>query len=312
MAFSERDHRDIKTAEGVRKMAEMRRFDQEFAAYGTLEYKPDGREMYHAGANEEQLLNNMERATYEGSFFTPLISLRERTPAPAGFDEILEQAAKYALLSKMKKVYGSSGYLEAIKPFYETPANDLAQPALEAYRRAIDGYFDERKNQLFLGGIQEAYKRKILTHESFNAFYEWYEDVTRQMEDIPVIGDAFARTFYGFVYVQAGSIRLFVDAKRSAAARVRAEKRRAGARVGAIMKKTCYFHTFAQIRDVKKQFGQWVTDACDASYLALLQALDDTPGVIDKNDLANTAARFAGQAEASAAFGYYQALWNGK
>lgn len=306
---AEKQHRDIQCADDVRKMAEMRRFDQEFAAYGTLEYRPDGTEWYHAAADEERLIVNMEKATYNGSFFTPVIALRERTPAPAGFDEILNQAVKLALLSQMKRVY--KGYLEAIVPFYRVPSNNLAYPLLAQYRDEIDGYFDEHRNQLFWGSVQEAYKRKILTRAGYDKLRLWYEDVTRQMEDTPVIGDTFSRTFYGFVYLENGSRRIFIDAKRTAAARTRAEKRRAGAVVGTIMHRTCYFHTFAQMRSIKAEFGEWVTEACDERYFRLLEELDAIGGVIDGNALAEAAAAFSSK-EAGDAFAYYAALWNRK
>ena len=75
-------------AESVGQMAKLRRFEQEFIAYGTVEWQPNGEVQYISTTKPEKIFQYKEEKQKKGSIFLPLQSLSNRSLMPIGLSSI--------------------------------------------------------------------------------------------------------------------------------------------------------------------------------------------------------------------------------
>lgn len=309
---SNRQHRDIQCADDVRLMAKMRRFDQEFTVYGTTEWRKGDEVRYLATANLEKLFAYIERRKIEDSYFTPVEIFSKRTPMPSGMEEVLQLAAKYTLLGQMKNAYETVGYFECMEDFFRAQGNDSGFPILERFRKEIDGYFEDHSLQLLSGFVRWAYEAKVLSNEHLWYFLNWCDDAYRQIEDRPVAGDKFNRTFYGFIYyenLQDENAQMFYDAEKTEVITKWNQTIIKGWNVGPILKKTIYFHRFDQLKQARVNFKDWLQKDQN-TVRELLFAIKCLPGVVDHSVLGTALRQCEANEKAMRAVCYYKNVTN--
>lgn len=306
------ENRDMRCAADVGRMAELGRFDVQFDVYGSAVQEQDGRIYYRATGDEEKLYGYMQQKRLtEALYFTPITPLSKRSKVPAGMKEQLLQETKYALMKRMKQDYEVSGYFALMRPFFQIEANDGALAVLEAYQEQIDGHFDDGELQLFLGAAWMAYEAKVLTAAGYQRLRRWHDATRRQMADDPIVADNLERTFYGFVYQKADGGRACVlDAQRMTVVHQREAKLLQGCLAGPVMEKTYWFQQFDQLNAIRQSYREWLWNGQDGAYFQLLQAIKDSPGVIQRAQLQQVREKLANSAMASRAVAYYHALWN--
>lgn len=302
-------HRDDQCAESVGQMAKLRRFEQEFIAYGTVEWQPNGEVQYISTTKPEKIFQYKEEKQKKGSIFLPLQSLSNRSLMPAGMEEILPMAAKHALLSKMKKDCEATDCVEKLSPFFAQSPNDEAYLLLEQYRHQVDGYYDATKLEIFHGLVGMAYEAKILSLEKYLDFLKWESGVIHEMEDNPIHGNAFHRTMYGFAFFTGNRTDCFCDANREFLLQKYEEKRELGLLVGPILSKTYYFAQLNQMKEVRKSFSAEVQNSAK-EYVDLVKKIKSLPGVIEINKLQEIKKQFADNAYALRAVRFFETIWN--
>lgn len=309
---SNRQHRDIQCADDVRLMAKMRRFDQEFTVYGTTEWRADAEVQYLATASLEKLYAYINRRKIEGSYFTPVVYYSKRTPMPSGMEKILPLAAKYTLLSQMKKSYETVDYFGSMKKIFEAAENDDSYAVLAQYRREIDGYFRERSLQTLSGLVRQAYEAKILSLDSLKQFLNWCDDAYRQIENMPMPGDKFKRTFYGFIYFEYQGDRraqYFFDAEKTEVIRKWYQAVLKGFIACPILHKTVYFHQFNQLKDAREVFKEWLLEDQECIH-TMLTAMKRLSGAVSADAFTAAEACCQGSADAENAVHYYKNMIN--
>lgn len=314
MIRGNRQHRDIQCADDVRLMAKMRRFDQEFTAYGTVEWSHDQGVRYLATLNLGKLYSFIQTKKVNGSYFTPVISFSKRTPMPSGMEEILQLAAKHSLLSKMKNVYESVNYFEHMISVFQIQANNSAYDILEQYRKEIDGYFKERDLQIFCGMVRYAYEAKIISLNSLRRFLTWHGDACREIENMPVAGDKFKRTFYGFILYEdrlTAEGQAVYDAEKTDVLSKYYKCIIKGKIVGPVMQRTFYFHQFNQLREIREEFEEWLTTDKDR-ILNLVNSMQQLPGVVEDSAFEAALQDCSDSRGAVDAINYYRNIINSK
>lgn len=302
-----RQHRDIQCADDVRLMARLRRFDQEFTAYGTAEWRQDQGVRYLATSNLNKLYAYIQNQKINNSFFTPVISFSKRTPMPSGMEEVLQLVAKYSILSNLKSAYESVNFWDYMIPVFEKGGNDLAYDILEGYRKEIDGYFRDRELQIFSGLVRYAYEAKILSERSLTRFLNWHGDACREIENVPVAGDKFKRTFYGFIVfddVDRSAMHIIFDAEKTEIYSKHYKMILDGKVVGPILQRTFFFHQFSQLQEIRAFFNEWLIEDCEKIFL-LLNSIRKLPGVIDRSMLEVATEKCSESKDAIDAIHYY-------
>ncbi|MBO5139794.1 MAG: hypothetical protein J6B76_03970 [Peptococcaceae bacterium] len=306
-----REHRDMQCAGDVRKMAQLRRFEQEFPAYGTVQWENGKPLKYLATMQAEKLYRYRIEQEKLGKFFTPIDSFTKRTLVPAGMEENITQATKYVLLGQMKQNYCFSDFFEKMQPLFRTEPNDNAYPLLLEEQSRIDGYFDIRKLQLFEGLVMMAYQAKVLSRDHFHEFLKWSAWVRRQMDDNPVAGDKFKRTFYGYVYEQNGKKAVIVDAKYDVVAQKREIMMINDLTVGPILEKTYFFAQFTMIKQLREDFKAWLMIEIE-TYFDRFYSIKSLSGVISKESIERVKQAVQHSPKAIQAVQYYENIWNMK
>jgi len=319
----EKLHRDVQCAKDVGMMAKLRRFDQEITVYGTAEWLKDGSIRYLVSSKVESLYQYQMEKLPRGSYFTPVILYKKRTPAPAGMEEILNRATKYTLLGHIKRTYEQEGYFEKMQHFFQMPPNNNSYTILQNIQERIEGYYNERDLQWFWGLLQSALAAKILLEDSYIEFADWYLDVCRQMENNPIQSNKYNRTFYGFIYttdcfedvlgISRDNVKYdcFCDAKKAKVLEERGRKIIQGHIVGPIIEKTYYFQEFSDLKKIRQNYRTWLLSDLD-KLSKWLWDLKLVPGVIDKMALKEVRDRFISNREAKQAVQYYEVVWNKK
>ena len=303
-------HRDIKCASDVATMAELGRFEKEFIAYGTACQGQNGQIYYYASGNEERMYQYVNEQSVKGIYYTPVMSLVKRSLVPSGMEDDIVQAAKQCMLIEMKREYESVNYFDQMQPFFDTEANNNAYPILLEYREKIEGHFDDRELQLFLGMVRIAYEGKVLMEAHFQELLSWHQYIRKQMEDDPIVAENIERTLYGFVYYENDEPKVAYDAKEVCVLRQHNEKIIKGLTVGPIMHKTYWFPQFKMMQEVRTSFCDWLKTGENEEYFSVLNEIRTASGVIDKKKLAEVGAIFTVSPMAYHAWKYYANIWN--
>ncbi|MBQ2837745.1 MAG: hypothetical protein IJB37_01015 [Peptococcaceae bacterium] len=313
MTYTLFENRDMRCAADVGRMAELGRFATEVTVYGSAVQTLHGQIIYRATEQEDALYHFIQRQRLEEAYYTPILSLRERDKIPFELREDYVLDKKYALLRQMQMIYEDSGYFTAMQPYFLREPNNQSFDALDAYRKEIEGYFDDTALQLFWGLICIAYESKVLDLEGFQQLHSWYKKVRKQMSDDPVVEDNIGRTFYGFCYLDMNGTRKSVtDTQRMPIVYKQQELLMKGYCVGSILQKTYWFQQFNQMTAVRKGYQTWLTNAQDDSYFNRLQTIKSLPGVITQSEATETQKTIKKYAEAQNAAAYYFAVWNKK
>ena len=307
------ENRDMRCAADVGRMAELGRFATEVTVYGSAVQTLHGQIIYRATEQEDALYHFIQRQRLEEAYYTPILSLRERDKIPFELREDYVLDKKYALMRQMQMIYEDSGYFAVMQPYFLREPNNQSFDALEAYRKEIEGYFDDTVLQLFWGLVGIAYESKVLSAEGLYQLKGWYKKVRKQMSDDPAVEDNIGRTFYGFGYLDVdGARKYIIDTQLMPIVYKRQEILIKGYCTGSILQKTCWFQQFNQMIAVRKSYLQWLADAQNDVYFARLQMIKALPGVITQNEAAETAEKIKKYAEAKKAAAYYFAMWNKK
>jgi len=304
-------HRDLQCASEVGRMAELGRFGTEFVVYGSCVQEKDGKIYYFATSEEEKLYDYVQQEILKDTYFTPITRLSLRSQVPAGMRDELLLNIKFNLLKQLKKDYECSNYFSLMQPFFQMEANDIARNLLEMYQEQIDGHFNDRDLQLFLGTAQMACRAKILRTQTYQALQHWHDTMRRQMEDDPIAENNLNRTFYGFVYQDPeGHQGCVFNARKMDVVHQYHTKLVQGGLLGPIIKKQYWFSQFSQLPEIRATYREWLLAGQNRVYFQILQALNRCVGVIDPIALQNVKKELAYNHVASQAVAYYAAMWN--
>lgn len=304
-------HRDAQCAADVKQMEELGKFPVEFRVYGTASQARDGEILYRAGENEDKLYDYMQEARLRDVMFTPILTdvVYEKVSSDQQAQKMYE--TKYGLIKKMKLHYEGCNFFDLMKPLFDTSSNNNGYEVIEAFQKEIDGYFEDAFMQLFIGMVDMAFDAKILTIESYRYFKAWYDDVYRQMEDMPVVEELYKRTFYGFVYHNnSGAPKVFCDARRMTVVHKREELILKGYLVGSIVKKRYSFSEMSALSGARNAFRMWLLELEDSIYFDRLHVLKRQVGVIDEIKIQEVKDSVENDVDAYRAVCYYEKLWN--
>ena len=304
--------RDVKCANDVASMMELGRFEKEFIAYGTAGRKDDGELYYYASSNEERLYQYVNEQRWKGNYFTPVVSVVKRSLVPSGMEDDIVQVTKQCMLGEMKREYERVDYFGQMQQFYEMGHNDNAYPILQAYKEEIEGHFEERELQLFLGAVRIAYDGKVLSEEKYQELMAWYQYIRRQMEDDPIVAENIERTLYGFVYYENEMRKVAYDAQEICVLRQYNEKILKGFTVGPIMHKTYWFPQFKLMKEVRDSFCDWLKTGQDEAYFTMLHQIRTVSGAIDAKQMDEIGEELSDSQMAHDAWKYYNQIWNKK
>lgn len=303
------ENRDLQCANEVAEMARLGKFDTEFLIFGSAVQEADGKIYYYATTNQEKLYDCIQKARKEERYFMPIVRYMRRVQVPADLKEEWTIKMKLALIQQMKQQYDT--YLPQMASFFLTEPNDVSVGVLANYQEMIDGYFDDVKLQLFWGLVEMCYDRKILSRASYQQLKAWHDKVRHQMSDDPTVADNITRNFYGFVYLDDQENRVAVfDAQEVDVAQKQRDKLMQGYIVAPIVKKQYAFRQFSEMSKVRQAYREWLLSVENDEYLALVEHVQEMPGVIDENALQEIADAVQEQEYAASATAYFQALWN--
>ena len=303
--------RDAMIVTDVEKMAELKRFDEEITIYGSSFWSEKEKTPYYLATRDlDKIEKYVDEQQYQGSYFTPIVSLTERLTIPSGAYEFVIRDMQYKLLKMMKAQYEPE-YYSIMPMYYSVLPNDNAEPYLKKFFNSIYGRFEKDEVILFQKTVQYAYRAKILQQKSYEKFVSNYNDIMHQMENDPTMKKTVNRTFFGFCYLENSKKNSIVNAQRRVVAEEYEKCVNKGIIVAPIMSKKYALENYNQIRSARDHFSEWLDHLEGNAYFNFLYELKNLPGVIDKEMLDEVVKKCRPKKGALEATMHFKVLWNG-
>ena len=244
--------RDVECGQGVGRMAELGKFDQEFTVYGCA-YRQDGETYYRISEHAETIYHFCEKSRLQGIYTTAVISYTERTGVPSGTKDEIWLESEWALAKQLSEIYPDS-YLELINQLSKHSSTNVAWPLLQAWQKRLEGRFKRDRLQLFGHVLDYCFGAKLLYSDNYKQLKDWLESNWRQMEDDVIIKDVYERTLYGIAYRQYGQIVYDYDAQYTKVYEVQQKCIRQGILVTPIYSQTYWFDNFNKFPALKEHY----------------------------------------------------------
>lgn len=257
-------------------------FDKEFTYYGVAYMDTSGEVCYRISAQRKRIYQFVEQSVSNNTYPTPVLRNVALRPAPSGYEEKIKLEVKKETARKLKDRYNKA-YFEALKPLSDILPSNSAYPLLKAEMEELEGLYDTRQLQLFLGLVKTAVNSKVLTLQAEQELMRWVHDVEKQMEDDIIAKGQYKKTLSGFAYEnEAGVLKYFYDAMPEVVYEEKAKYDLAGVFCTPIFSKEYHLKDMSKFIAAKKDFQSEMQMLFEDGYLELLKQIKTFPSVVPK------------------------------
>ena len=275
--------RDQQCSADIAKMAELGRFDDEIAVYGTV-WLADGQRRYYLTTDGEDAYGFVRDKFLQDQCSTPVSRLLYRVPAAAGRTAENQQTAKIILGKTLQKQY-QPAFLSGVAALAQVPRNDQALAPLTAMQQWLEGRFQKEELQYFKEIVDDAYIAKQLTEGTYRELCQWQTHRLAQLEDDVVIRKSYSRDYSGFYYWQGQDTidngRLYMDGQPQLVHEKQDLLRAEGYSVTPIFRKTYWFDKMSENKLCRVRFREETEQFWLTIVKQTMKVLSNLPSVVD-------------------------------
>lgn len=281
--MSSLNSRDEEMAEEVAIMAELGKFEVEFTMYGCAYYE-NGKVKYLVSENAEKIYDFMYDIVNAEKLPTNIHSATMRTLVPSGAEAYILSEVRKQLLDKLYQLYDEK-YFEILFEMQNVLRKDTAYSALKDLQYRFDGTCNQEQLQIFQGILESAYRKKILSTESYMEFQQWIRWTKRDLDQEPIKSDLYEKTFYALAYFKERQpIQIYVDGYKNNIYK-RIEQRRAeGYIVSNIVTKKYWYNNQYTVVQAKKDYETFLNSLFGEWYIDSMQKISTLHGPIKQTE----------------------------
>lgn len=300
--------RDLKVADDIKKMMEMRYFQQEFTMYGCL-FREKNEQKYIISENVDNIIDFINKRENYEKYPLPIIKHSLRTTVPAGNEEEIVRLAKIELAKTIRNHY-SKVFLQDFFDMASHENDDQAEPILTELQEKIYGLFRMDNLVLFENLMNVAYRGKHLRNTTKSTYEEWLEDEWQQMEEYTEIEGFLNKKIYGIAYLKNGNIVTYCNGIMKKAFEKQEQLESEGCIVSQINKKIYHYHSEKSLYEIKKEYQIELANLYDVQYFDYLKRILLIEPVIKVSDFDNFAKKYSqGSLEEKRAIEQYARWW---
>lgn len=303
--------RDVQVALDFQQMAAEGYVDTEFTMYGTAYYQ-DGQRHYIISSDETRVIDFIESSEARDLLTMPIESLTEVCHVPLGEKERIAHDVKIRLAHRLQLCYPLE-FFECLDSLNRSENNDLAQPILEKMCKKIANTFSEEKLTIVEDLMRNAYKRKVLTKQSYEAFEQWFERERENLEEDIIPKDILSKTWYTVSYEDRPEhIKQLVNARKEWVYQKRARLEKEGKIVAPIYQQTYWYNNQTAMQDTQEKHKEHSKALLDNDYMRAVKEIAMLPAAVDKKAFEAAVAECEKNYSNTAleALQYYGRLWS--
>ncbi len=300
--------RDLKVADDVKKMMDMRYFQQEYTMYGCL-FREENEQKYIISANIDKIIDFVNNRENYDKYPLPIIKHSLSTTVPAGNEEEIVRLAKIELAKIIRSNY-SKGFLQDFFELASQENDDQAEPILSELQEKMYGLFRSDNLVLFENLMNVAYRGKHLRNATKSIYEEWLEDEWRQMEEYTEIDSFFNKKLYGIAYLKNGNIATYCNGIKKKAFEKQEQLEAEGGIVSQINKKIYPCYSEKNLYEIKKEYQIELVNLFDAQYFDYLKKILQIEPAIEVSDFEKFEEKYSqGTLEEKRAIEQYARWW---
>jgi len=274
--------RDLKAADDVSKMKNLRKFAKEYTVYGCLFYK-NAEKNYIVSSKKEKIIDFVTCRDNYSYNPLPIMDLMMSTTVPAGTEEDNLRFVKLTLAKKMRDAYDDD-FLEGIRALSELENDDMGANLLYALQDQMYGLYQRETLLIFEDILNRLYRAKHLKLETLQVFEKWIEEEKHQLEKEPVATEQYQKTIHGVAYKVGAAVKAYSNANKSKVYEKKLALENQGTLVSAIFSKTYWSSFDVPMKEYKMQFEQKLEKVFQEQYFNILEQIYSLAPRISKKE----------------------------
>lgn len=301
--------RDVQVAQEIRSMAALGVFPKGIVVYGLVYYQ-NGQRQYMISSDPANLISFLNDVENRKLFPTPMESYSERLIIPEGYEADIINKIKLKLAKKLQNMYPAPVFA-MLEQLHNKVPNDSMAESLIQYRRELESVFQADKIQAFQGFCTRAYLRKNISELVYQQLIGWCKKRLAQLEVYVAPAGSKEKKFYGLAVLQNHVVsQCVINANLNCIYQEKYKLEQQGMLTTDWHQKTFTVERQESLREINQQMASFLNTIYDRDMIALIEQMEQLPGVITAEEMENVITRLRVYGEKAEALGeFYGQMW---
>lgn len=273
--------RDVQVALDFQQMAAQGYVDVEFTMFGTA-YFAKGERQYMVSANASRIIDFIDEDIDHGYLALPMRTCTETCHVPAGERERIANDVKMRLARQLQTDY-SVQFMRLLERLNKQEGSDMAKPLLKQLCHKYANIFSADRLDVLEQLVRYAYRRKVLTSESYETFKAWFREERENLADDIIPKDIMSKTWYTLSYEdESGRRKQLTNARKEWAYNKKLALEEEGKFVTPVYAHTYWYNNQNGMEDTRERHLALCKVLLDDEYWQAMLEIASYPAFIDK------------------------------